>query len=204
MRVQELAPGLWRWTAPHPGWEPSPAPESPADWPREVGCVYYEAPGAVVLIDPLLPPASPAADRETFLAALDRDVERLGLPVSILLTVSWHERSAGDLGQRYGASGATPAGVVERRVDSAEETLYWLPERRTLVVGDVLIADGAGGLRVCPDSWLPEGTDPAAVRETLRPLLELPIERVLASHGAPVLVGGGVALELALDRVPAR
>ncbi|MBA3244490.1 MAG: hypothetical protein H0T61_04870 [Actinobacteria bacterium] len=199
MRVDEIAPGLWRWTAPHPGWEPDPEPESPADWPREVGCVYYEASEAVVLIDPLVPP-----ERDTFLEALDRDVERLGLPLAILLTVSWHERSAGELAARFGAAFAAPTGVVELPVPSAEETVYWLPERGTLVVGDVLIADGAGGLRVCPDSWLPEGTDPAAVRETLRPLLELPIERVLASHGAPVLVGGGVALELALDRVPAR
>ena len=50
MDVLQLADGLWRWTAPHP---------NAANWPRfgppvppQVGCVYYEAPDAVVLIDP--------------------------------------------------------------------------------------------------------------------------------------------------------
>src|SRR4029077_20020265 len=64
MDVQQLANGLWRWAAPHPnaadwaGWGP-PAPP-------EVGCVYYEAPDAVVLFDPLLP----AGEEEDFLAYL--------------------------------------------------------------------------------------------------------------------------------------
>ena len=49
MEMQELAPGLRRWTAPHPDWEPAAAPESPADWDRDVGCVLYDAADAVVL-----------------------------------------------------------------------------------------------------------------------------------------------------------
>ena len=36
------------------------------------------------------------------------------------------------------------------------------------------------------------------LRELLRPLLELPIERVLVSHGEPVLSGGRDALAEAL------
>ena len=42
MRLRELRPGLHRWTALHPGWEPHPANGSPTDWPREVGCVAYD------------------------------------------------------------------------------------------------------------------------------------------------------------------
>ncbi len=194
MRVDEIAPGLWRWTAPHPGWEPDPEPESPADWPREVGCVYYEAPEAVVLIDPLLPP-----EQATFFEALDRDVERLGLPVAILLTVSWHERSAAELAARYGAGRTAPDGVVELAVPSAEETVYWLPEARTLVPGDVLIGAGHSGIRVCPESWLPDGTGLPELRAELDPLLDLPLERILVSHGEPVLAGGRAALAVALD-----
>ena len=38
-------------------------------------------------------------------------------------------------------------------------------------------------------------------RERLRPLLELPIERVVVSHGEPVLAGGRDALAEAL-RIP--
>jgi glyoxylase-like metal-dependent hydrolase (beta-lactamase superfamily II) len=188
MTVVQVAPGLWRWTAPHPEWTED------ADWPREVGCVYYEAPDAVVLIDPLLPP-----DPAEFLRALDCDVARVGLPVAILLTVSWHERSAGELAARYGASRERPAGVVEVPVESAEETLYWLPEPRALVAGDVLIGSDAGGLRLCPESWLPDGTSTSAVRAELRPLLDLPVERVLVSHWEPVLVDGHAAFAAALD-----
>ena len=75
MQVERLAEGLWRWTALHPEWQPGD------DWEREVGCVYAEAPDAVLLIDPLIP----ADDEEGFWKALDRDVERLGRPVAVLL-----------------------------------------------------------------------------------------------------------------------
>src|SRR5437763_13673038 len=46
MEVRRVARGLWTWTAPHPSWNGAD------DWPEAVGCVYYEAPDAVVLIDP--------------------------------------------------------------------------------------------------------------------------------------------------------
>jgi AAA+ ATPase superfamily predicted ATPase len=37
------------------------------------------------------------------------------------------------------------------------------------------------------------------LREALRPLLELPVEMVLVSHGQPVLRGGRTAIERALS-----
>ena len=85
--VRRIADGLWYWTAPHPRWRPG------ADWPEAVGCVYYEASDAVVLIDPLLP----RGEEDEFLGYLDRDVERLGLPVVVLLTAAWHLRSSNDV-----------------------------------------------------------------------------------------------------------
>ena len=54
-KLIELAPGLWRWSAPHPDWEPDPVPDSPADWPREVGSVLYDAADATVFVDPFVP-----------------------------------------------------------------------------------------------------------------------------------------------------
>jgi glyoxylase-like metal-dependent hydrolase (beta-lactamase superfamily II) len=51
---------------------------------------------------------------------------------------------------------------------------------------------------MCPKSWLPEGKGHAELVESLRPLLELPVERVLVSHGEPVLEDGGAALAAAL------
>ena len=53
-------------------------------------------------------------------------------------------------------------------------------------------------MRPCPDSWLPSGATAAQMRASLRPLLELPIERLLVSHGEPVLAGGRRALAAAL------
>ena len=54
-RLEEFAPGLWRWEAPHPEWVAGASPGSPADWPELVGSVAYEPPDAFVLIDPLVP-----------------------------------------------------------------------------------------------------------------------------------------------------
>ena len=186
MDVQELAPGLWRWTAPHPNWKDG------ADWEQDVGCVYYEAPGATVLIDPLVPP-----ERERFFEALDRDVERRGLPVSILLTVAWHARDSAELAERYSTLSATPATVVPFAVSDVDETLWWLPEHRTLVAGDVLVGS-ARGIAVCPESWLDGRSSPASIRAVLMPLLGLPIERLLVSHGEPALENGHAALAAAL------
>jgi hypothetical protein len=42
MQVARIAEGLWRWSAYY------------EEWREDVGCVYYEAPDAVVLIDPLV------------------------------------------------------------------------------------------------------------------------------------------------------
>src|SRR5688572_33079017 len=75
--VEELAPGLHRWTARHPAWEPGGEPGSPDDWPPEVGCVAYEGPDALVLVDPLVDGWE----------ALDAIVERHGKPVVVLTTM---------------------------------------------------------------------------------------------------------------------
>lgn len=50
-----IAPGLWRWrwTVPHPEWEPGATAGSHEDWERDVGCVLCDAGEATVLIDPL-------------------------------------------------------------------------------------------------------------------------------------------------------
>ena len=187
MNVAELAPGLWRWTALHPDWKQGD------DREQEVGCVYYEAAGATVLIDPLVPP-----ERERFFDALDHDVERRGRPVAILLTCKWHARSAGELAERYGAVDAPPTGVDAFALPEVDETVWWLPEHAALVAGDVLLG-ALNGVRVCPDSWLDSRSSPASIRAALRPLLDLPLERVLVSHGEPVLKDGHSALERALD-----
>lgn len=187
MEVEELAPGLWRWTAPHPSWSEG------ADWPNNVGCVYYEAHENLVLVDPQLPP-----ERDAFITALDRDVARFGHPLAILLTVPWHARSAAELAKRYdGRIGGRVRGVVAHPLPEVEETVYWLNDHRTLIVGESLFGDGGGRLSLCPERWV-KGKRRVALRESLRTLLDLPVERVLVGHGPPVLRGGRQALARAL------
>ncbi|HST24618.1 MAG TPA: MBL fold metallo-hydrolase [Gaiellaceae bacterium] len=205
MEVERIEDGLWRWTGFH------------EEWKQDVGCVYVESEDAVCLIDPLVPPE----DRERFLAALDRDVLRLGLPVHVLVTVFWHTRNAREIAERYGAeiwapSRARPA--VERRAGTARpfrpgdslpggieahvtarsnEVVLFLPRHAALVAGDVLLGSD-DGLRLCPDSWLPDGVGQDALRTSLLPLLDLPVRHVLVSHGRPAIGNGAAALRAAL------
>jgi hypothetical protein len=191
LRVREVATGLWWWTALHPAW--TPADGGPDGWDHEVGCVYYEAPGAVVLIDPLVP----MEDRDRFFRALDRDVERAARPVRVLLTVEAHRRSAAELAERYdGTVGEVPDGV-EVALDRWDERVYWLPEHCALVFGDVVLGH-SGGLEL-PRTWIGD-EHYAEVVAGLRPLLDLPVERVLVTHGEPVLEDAHAALAAALSR----
>lgn len=217
MDVEQIAPGLWRWTGYH------------EEWKEEVGSVYCETDDGVVLIDPLVPPE----DADRFWKALDRDVERLAGDVHVLVTVFWHARSAAALVGRYGArvwaptrgkqaiarragvvtdayrpDDPLPGGIRAFRSGRAAEVVFWIPQHQALVPGDALLGEGAReggapstgalGLHLCPQSWLPEGTTPADLARTLQPVLDLPVERVLVSHGEPVLDGAREALAAAL------
>jgi hypothetical protein len=193
--MEELRPGLWRWTARHPDWEADADVESPADWPPEVGCVAYAADDVLVLIDPLVVDGWDE---------LDRLAERRPR-VAVLQTLRWHNRSVKEAVARYDASTEPPAGVEPIEIAGADETMFWLAAPRALVPGDRLIGDGAGGVRPCPESWLGyirrQGgeIDGPALREALRPLVDLPIELLLVSHGEPILSDGREALERALE-----
>jgi hypothetical protein len=193
--MEEIAPGLRRWTAFHPEWE------------EEVGSLALETEDGVVLIDPLEPPAE------------------LREPDHVLLTVYWHGRSTGELragevwaqsrsarplrnrgvevAHAFAAGDALPGGVSALQTARANEVAFWLPRQQAVVVGDVLLGAGAkprataDPLRLCPERWLGKATHDD-LRDSLRPLLELPVERVLVGHGEPVLEDGRGALERVL------
>jgi hypothetical protein len=207
MDVAQIEQGLWRWTAYH------------EEWKEDVGCVFCETDDGVVLIDPLVP----SGEEEQFWRALDRDVGRVAGGVHVLVTVFWHVRSTPALVDRYSARVWAPSAAraaVERRsgvvtdvfrpgdrvpgaIESfrtarRSEVVFWIPEHRALIAGDVLLGDGSGGVRMCPESWLPEKTGHRELAESLEPLLELPVQRILVSHGEPVLENGRRALSAAL------
>ena len=228
MTARELAPGLWRWTAPHPCWTPERG--GPGGWEQAVGCIYYEAPDAVVLIDPLVPPAG-TPEEHRFWTALDGDVERASRAVAVLVGNSYHGRSADSIRARYverypisvhvhadararaacSATGsfadgaALPGGVHAhpvRGLDSGE-TAFWIPEHRALVFADAVIGTGAGRIRVAPRSWAADGEDAAACyasgfRASLERLVQLDPVLVLPSHGEPVLDSGASSLARAV------
>jgi glyoxylase-like metal-dependent hydrolase (beta-lactamase superfamily II) len=194
MEALRIAEGLWRWTAPHPNWEHWPGREHEA---QEVGCVYYEADDATVLIDPLLP----AGDEEELFRRLDADVARRGLPVVILLTAEWHRRSADALGRRYEAriGGAPPEGVEEIPIEGADErqVAYFIRPHAALVVCEIFAVDIDGELRVGKSPALKR---PDELDASLDRLMELPVERLLVSHGEPVLSDAKARMAEALAR----
>ena len=221
MRVGELRPGLWRWTALHPDWTPEDG--GPEGWEQEGSSYMYEADGELVVFDPLVP-ADGTSDAERFWSAFDSDVERNG-PPHVLLTIFWHARSSQALLDRYegarvwvhepaaadvreratvtdtfAAGDVLPGGIEAKQSVRSGEILFWIPEHRALVAGDVLLGTSDGGIRVCPDSWLGERTNPEELREELRRLLDLRVERVLLTHGEPVVENAPEALARALER----
>jgi hypothetical protein len=213
--VDEIAPGIWRWTALHPEWQPD------VEWGREVASFAFAVDETLVLVDPLVPDdVWPRLDE---LAA-----ERA--TVAALITIPYHVRSSEDVLARYGAKASVwghPA-VARRMRDGSslrpiepgarlpgsaeaytigsprrQEMPLWFPSHRALAFGDAVVGvDGA--LRV----W--EVVDGAKRKAwyrnrfvpTLEPLLERETELVLVTHGPPVVDGGREALREALAADP--
>jgi hypothetical protein len=182
MNPSEVRPGLWTWTAPHPEWTPEQG--GPEGWDGIVRS--YAVDKGRTLIDPISPPAGV-----------------LGVKATVVLTCSWHRRSADEIaGARIVVPADEPAvrlpeGVVAQAGVYPGEAVLWLPQHRAVVVGDCIL-DRDGELVAVPDSWLPEGSTRASVRAALRPLLELPLDLVLPTHGDPVTTGAREALAAAI------
>lgn len=202
----EIAPGLWRWTARHPAWHPDAEPGSPHDWDPEVGSVLFAGGRAAVFVDPLLP-----ADEDAFWRWCDETVGSRS--VRVLTTIRFHDRSRQAVAERYGGEvvaspDSLPPGVQAFPFREADETVFWLPAPGALIPGDRIIGDGAGSVRLCPDSWLTylgeyreqlrlkaPPLSEADLRALLRPLRDLPARSILVSHGEPLLTGGAAALQ---------
>lgn len=194
----EITKGLYRWTAPHPAWDRDAPAGSAGDWDRDVGSVLYDLGDTIAVFDPLLPAG---AEREVLLRKLDRVIA--GRPVSVLTTSRWHRRDREALAERYPRSdglewNTLPRGVSSIPLRGVGEIVFWLPAPATLVPGDSLLGTEEG-LRLPPESWLADvRVDRRGLARQLQPLLELPIGRILVSHGTPVLHDGRAQLAHAL------
>jgi glyoxylase-like metal-dependent hydrolase (beta-lactamase superfamily II) len=181
--VQTLAPGLRRWTVRH------------EEWGEDVGCVAVDTAEGLVLIDPLDPPAEVAKAAHVLLTVFFhlRSTAAVGAPR--VWAAKYSTRSAANRGVTVTdqlEAGELPGGIVPLPTARRSEVVFWQPDHRSVVVGDVLLGAGAKPnatdepLRLCPQRWL-GGPTLDDLRASLAPLLELPVERVLVSHGAPVL-----------------
>jgi hypothetical protein len=183
--VQEIAPGLWHWSAPR---------ESIGG--KEVSS-YYLASERVVL-DPMLP-----AERPDWFQ-----------PEHAILTCRHHSRAAWELGlepwvveqgahelegrgafHTFAWGDELPGGILACEVNSLspDETALYIPAHRALAIGDGVVRWQKGdGLGFVPDFLMddPEQTR-AGLRAAYRRLLdELEFDHLLLAHGEPVIGAG--------------
>ena len=220
--MRELSPGLWHWQARHPEWGPS-EPWDPnvssyaiADDER---LLLFDPLGVPTEIEAL------AAGRETAIVLTapwhERDaeslVERLGVPVYTPLPdtaqylmdtygitaeqagdgspdVVWLLRENKGEARPYSPGDRLPFGADVFRGHKPNDTVLWIESRHAVISGDTLV-DFGRGLEI-NERWLRPGVTRKEIAAGLRPLLELPVEHVLATHGGPA---DRAALERALS-----
>lgn len=201
--MEQIAPHLWHWTAPHPGWSPDDF-KNGQGWEQVVSSYALVDGDALVLFDPMVP----EGQEHTFWEALDADVEGHG-PPAVLLTVFWHARNAQQILDRYDGASVwayepaaewinervrstntfkagddLPGGVEAYPMHHQEEVAFWIPGHRAVVLGDAVLGyDGRADL--CPPSWLREQETMDGVRAAARRILDLAPERLLLTHGGP-------------------
>jgi glyoxylase-like metal-dependent hydrolase (beta-lactamase superfamily II) len=180
--VRELQTGVWHWEAPHPEWKPG------ANWDQLVSSYAIDDGDRLLVFDPLAPPG---------------ELEELAVAreTAIVLTCPWHRRDAVSLAERLGApiyvpppdppdpdpvpgtvfsaGERLPVGVEAFPGAEPNDLVLWVESRRALVAGDTFINTDHG--LEFPD-WASLGVTPEQI---LEPLLELPVELVLPTHGAP-------------------
>ncbi|MDQ5831439.1 MAG: hypothetical protein M3550_00065 [Actinomycetota bacterium] len=214
----KLAKGLWRWTERHPEWHPG-------EFGSEVACFAVQAGQDTLLIDPLLPEDGAAVlglvdeiltDRLTLLVTIPYHVRSAEViwrryRKQAETTIRGHAAAAKRLEDRSGFREIDPAdelpgGVTAHRIGKPrrQETPLHLPSHDALVFGDA-VAEVDGRLRVWSDRRVDDKVE-RFYRErfnpTLQPLLDLDFDRVLVTHGQPVMKDGPKALRSALRSKP--
>lgn len=188
--MDELAPGIFHWTAVHPKLGVEVSSHFVAD--------------AGTLIDPLTPEEGIEwfdGDRRPQRVVLTnrhhlRDSERFAEAFAIPITchqAGLHEFSGGPDVKPYSWGDELGTGITALKVDAIcdEETAL----RIDVGEGFLAVADAVvnyDGLDFVPDRYI--GDDPpaihAAIRAALRELLDEPFDSILFAHGEPIAGGG--------------
>ena len=167
------------------------------DWQEEVGCVAVDSPDGLLMFDPLDPPEEPD---HTFITVFFHARDARGRVWAPASAVKRLKNRGVEVTDPFEPGDELPGGVQCFATARDGEVVYWVPSERALVVGDVLLGAGAkpratdDPLRLCPERWLSGKATLEDLKASLRPLLELPVEQVLVSHGQPVLGGGRARL----------
>ena len=215
---KKLAQGLWRWTERHPEWHPG-------EFGKEVACFAVDAGDDTLLIDPLLPDDSGPVFGLVDDILGDRLVLLVTVPYHVRSAEEIWRRYRGQTETTiHGHAGAAkrlsdtssfreidpdaelPGGVTAHRIGKPrrQEMPLHLPSHRALVFGDAVV-EVDGSLRVWADRKIDQKVE-RFYRErfnpTLQPLLELDFQRVLVTHGQPVMKNGQDELRATLRRKP--
>jgi glyoxylase-like metal-dependent hydrolase (beta-lactamase superfamily II) len=220
--MDELRPGLWHWKAPHPEWrDTEPWDKNVSSYAIDNGkqLLLFDPLAVPSELE------ARAADRETAIVLTapwhERDaeglVERLGAPVytprpdsaqDLMDTwgitaeqagdgspdVVWLLREGKGEARPYVAGDRLPFGADVFPGHKKNDTVLWIESHRAVISGDTLV-DFGNGLEINA-RWLRPGMTRESVAAGLRPLLELPVEHLLATHGGPT---DRAALERALS-----
>jgi glyoxylase-like metal-dependent hydrolase (beta-lactamase superfamily II) len=222
----ELAPGIHSWTAPHP--EYRTAAEEVVSYALVIGHVVALVDP---LLHPDQDPERDAvlAGLDRLVLGASRLELLITIPYHTRSTERLFERYWGQLATRVWGHAAArrrfqwdtplneiPTAKAGQSVEIAGgiasawaignprryETPLHFPDLKALVFGDAVVALDSGELRV----WDQSGGSPdwyeRRLLPTLRPLADLDVERVLVTHGRPVLEGGHKALADALAAAP--
>src|SRR3954447_3034545 len=219
--MRELRPGLWHWQARHPEWrETEPWNPEVSSYATDAGeqLLLFDPIAPPSEIEKLVP------ERKTAIVLTapwhERDsrslVERFGIPVYTPLPdtaeylmetfnltaeqvgegspdVAWLVREGIGEAHPYTAGDRLDVGVLAFPGQKPNDVVLWVESHHAVIAGDTL-PDFGSGLAINP-RWLGPDVTLERVQEGLRPLLDLPVEHMLATHGGPF---DRAALETAL------
>jgi hypothetical protein len=190
--VDEIAPGLWHWTARRETID------------NDVSSYYLAE--AQVVIDPMLPPERPEwfQPQHAVLTCRhhDRDAWKLGCTVWVVAQGAHELEGRGEF-RTYEWGDELPGGLVAHEVDalSPDETALFSAAHRALAVGDGVIRwEPDGPLSFVPDRFMDDPPrDKAGLRAAYERLLELDFDLLLLGHGNPIVGGAKEQLRRLLE-----